>query len=100
MPRATLSVAQPYATGKPPVLPTTPVASTQIALVGYSEETKTLALQFKFEAQAVYCYPGVQKATYDAFMAAESKGKFFKENIKPLAFSKYMTPAKAEAAAA
>lgn len=65
------------------------VQSSQINCVGYDEATKTLAVQFRHGAKAFYHYPNVKPETYVAFMAAESKGVFFKEHIKALPFEKF-----------
>lgn len=73
-------------------IPMTPVASNQVACIGYDAATKTLACQFTRGAKHIYHYPNVEPTTFDAFMAAESKGGFFKENIKPLAFDKFPAP--------
>lgn len=73
-------------------IPMTPVASNQVACIGYDAGTKTLACQFSRGSGHIYHYPNVEPTTFDAFMAAESKGGFFKENIKPLAFEKFAAP--------
>lgn len=72
-----------------PVIPLTPVDSNQVGAIGYDAESKTLAATFKFTPGVLYCYPNVSPDTVAAFLAAESKGTFFGEHIKPLAFKKY-----------
>ncbi|MDO9252564.1 MAG: KTSC domain-containing protein [Hydrogenophaga sp.] len=76
-----------------------PVVSNQIAAIGFSSPITadaapsdafgTLAVTFTRGTGAVYHYPGVSRATYDAFMAAESKDKFFGQHIKNLPFDKF-----------
>ena len=66
------------------------VDSSQVKAIGYDEETKTLAVQFKYGAGAIYHYADVSKETFDAFVSAESIGSFFGKNIKQLAFKKYV----------
>jgi hypothetical protein len=78
----------PFSEEKRPPIALTPVESSQVAAIGYDEATSTLAVKFKY-GLAIYHYPGVNKETYDAFMAAESIGKFFGQYIKPLSFTKY-----------
>lgn len=70
------------------------VESSQVKAIGYDLASKTLAVQFKHGAGAIYHYPGVEKETFDQFMAAESKGIFFKQHIKSLAFEKFRAEAK------
>jgi hypothetical protein len=63
-----------------------PVESSQIAAIGYHPETQTLAIQFKNwkgEAAGLYHYQNVSQADFDAFAAAESKGRHFGQHIKP-----------------
>lgn len=66
-----------------------PVESGQIRAIGYDAATTTLAVTFTRGAGAIYHYPGVSRETYDAFMAAESKGTFFGQHIKNLPFDKF-----------
>jgi hypothetical protein len=75
--------------GKPLAIPMSPVTSSQIKAVGYSEEHQTLAIQFKHGAGALYQYPNVSKETCEAFVTAESIGKYFGEHIKSLPFIKF-----------
>lgn len=70
-------------------IPMAQVASNQVASIGYDAGTKTLACQFARGPGHIYHYPAVEQETFDAFMAAESKGGFFKAHIKPLAFDKF-----------
>jgi len=80
---------QPFTDKARPPIALQPVDSSQVKAVGYDEASKTLAVQFKHGAQAIYHYPGVEPETHEAFIGAESLGKFFKEHIKPLAFEKF-----------
>ena len=57
-----------------------PVESTQIMAIGHDEESKTLAIQFK--GGSVYHYQNVPVSLFAELMAAESKGKFFGQNLK------------------
>ena len=53
----------------------TPVTSSMIREVAY--DIKTGELTFKMKNHAEYSFRNVPKSEYDAFMAAESKGKWF-----------------------
>lgn len=70
-------------------IPMTTVVSNQIAAIGYDAATSTLAVTFTRGPGHIYHYPGVSRETYDAFMAAESKGTFFGQHIKNLPFDKF-----------
>ena len=62
-----------------------PVVSSQLAMIGYDPEVQTLAVAFpkgRSSVGSVYLYFGVPKTCFDAFLAAESKGTYFGENIK------------------
>jgi hypothetical protein len=58
----------------------TEVDSTSIKSVAYDKEEEKLWLRFK--SDALYEYRGVQEQTVKELVTAESKGKFFHENIK------------------
>ncbi len=77
-------------------IPMTPVQSNQVAAVGYDAASKTLALTFARGPGQIYHYPGVAQKTYDDMMAAESKGAFFGQHIKPLGFDKFPAPEQAQ----
>lgn len=83
---------QGYEDGAAPAIELVPVESNQVAGIGYRPETRELAVTFKSGAGAVYVYPGVSPELHAEFMAAESKGKFHGERIKPLRFLKYRAP--------
>jgi len=57
-----------------------PVESSQIQSIGYDPATKTLLVNFK--RGGIYSYAGVPQEVFDAFLAAESKGKFLGREIK------------------
>lgn len=63
-------------------IPLIPVQSGQIAAIGYDEATKTLAVKFN-RGTATYHYADVPAEVNAAFMASDSKGKFFQGTIKP-----------------
>ena len=75
-------------------IPMTPVVSKQLAAVGYDAASKTLAVTFSRGAGAIYHYPNVEQKTHDDMMAAESKGAYFGQHIKALAFDKFAAPEK------
>lgn len=74
-------------------IPMAIVESSQIACIGYSAERRTLAVQFHRGAMAIYHYADVSLQTFEAFMGAESKGRFHREHIKALPFEKFPAPA-------
>ena len=57
-----------------------PVVSSNIVSIGYDPQTATLEVEFG--GGAVYQYPSVPAAVFDEFMGAESKGRYFAQNIK------------------
>lgn len=63
----------------------TPVESSQIHAIGYDEAQRKLAVQFKGKTGpgSLYHYDNVPPELHQEFMAADSKGRFFKEKIKP-----------------
>ena len=87
---------QAYSDKPRPAIPLTPVESSQVGAVGYDEASKTLAVQFKHGAGAIYHYAGVEPKLYQDFISSESLGKFHGQHIKALPFEKYALPAKAE----
>lgn len=72
-----------------PPIPLEPVESNQVGAIGYDDATKTLAVQFKRGARAIYHYPNVERATYEAFKGAESIGTYFGQHLKALPFEKF-----------
>jgi hypothetical protein len=59
-----------------------PVKSSSLLEIGYDPTEQKL--EVKFQSGRVYQYFGVPRASYEAFMAAESKGRFFNDLIKDL----------------
>ena len=55
----------------------TQVESEAIASLDYHNRVMTI----EFEPGGVYAYYGVPRAVYDAFLAADSKGRFFHAHI-------------------
>ena len=78
-----------FSKGPRPDIPLTPVTSSQVKAIGYDPLTKTLACVFTQGAGHIYHYPNVEPKVHADFMAAESIGKFFGQNIKNLPFDKY-----------
>ncbi len=89
---------QPFSDKPRPPIALEPVESNQVGAIGYDEGTKTLAVQFKRGAKAIYHYPNVERATFEAFKGAESIGTYFGQNLKALPFEKFPSE-DAEAAA-
>lgn len=56
------------------------VSSSNIASVGYDEASSTLEIEFV--GGGLYQYDDVSKEVYEEFLNADSKGKFFAQNIK------------------
>jgi len=71
-----------------PDIALTPVQSNQVKAIGYDDATQTLAVTFTRGAGAIYHYPNVSRAQYEAFIGAESIGTHFGKFIKPLPFNK------------
>jgi hypothetical protein len=58
----------------------TPVSSSNISAIGYDADSQVLEIEFT--NGAVYSYSGVPLGEYEAFMNADSKGKYLHANIK------------------
>ena len=58
----------------------TPVESSNIDSIGYDSDLKELVVKFKHAA--TYSYSGVEPNIFRELMSAESKGKFFSQNVK------------------
>lgn len=56
------------------------VASSSIAAIGYNAEERALWVQFV--SGRTYRYDDVPQATYEAFLRADSKGRFFNREIR------------------
>ncbi|MDZ7892370.1 MAG: KTSC domain-containing protein [Rhodoferax sp.] len=85
----TFTPAQPYSEEPRPAIQLMPVVSNQVAAIGYDEATQTLAVMFTRGQGAIHHYTNVSKETCEAFVTAESIGKYFGEHIKNLPFTKY-----------
>ena len=57
-----------------------PVKSGNIKTVGYSEPE--MLLEIEFHSNAIYRYSNVPKDIYEAFMGAESLGRYFQMAIR------------------
>ena len=79
---------QAFEEGPAPDIALNPVESHKISAIGYDPETRTLAVTFQ-RSTSVYHYGGVDAETAQAFMAAESKGRYFGEHLAALPFKKY-----------
>jgi hypothetical protein len=86
----TSKAPQAFDEGQPLQINMQAVQSNQVKAIGYDPETKTLAVTFNY-GNALYQYPDVEQATFDAFKEAESAGTFFGKHIKDLPFKKYRT---------
>jgi hypothetical protein len=74
-----------------------PVKSAQIAAIGYATEHQVLAVQFVRTPGTTYRYKAVPADVAAAFIAAESKGKYFEAHIRGLYdFEKVATEAPTE----
>lgn len=58
----------------------TAVESSNLASVGYDEESKTLEIQF--HSGGVYEYYDVEKSVYEELMNVESHGRYFMSMIR------------------
>jgi hypothetical protein len=58
------------------------VDSTSIAAIGYTQRRRELGIEFR-ESGEVYFYFEVPTEEYQAFLAAESKGKYLNCVFKP-----------------
>jgi len=57
-----------------------PVESSQIVAIGYRQDDETLFVNFK--GGSVYSYRNVGSQLHECLMRADSKGKYFGEQIK------------------
>ena len=58
----------------------TPVGSSNIRSIGYSDRTQVLEIEFT--GGRIYQYANVPKSMYSALMGAASHGKYFNAHIK------------------
>jgi hypothetical protein len=59
----------------------TPVDSECMSVVGYNAQQQQLDITFR-KSKAVYRYYGVDNRMYDRLMGADSRGRFFVNNIR------------------
>ena len=59
-----------------------PIKSSQITSIGYSADTKTLAILFN-GGKSAYHYSNVEPEVFDALSGADSVGSYFYKHIKP-----------------
>lgn len=70
-------------------IPLQEVSSSQIHAIGHDADTNTLAIRFTRgygrdqSPGSLYHYRNFDRAAFDAFRDAESKGKHFGKHIKP-----------------
>jgi hypothetical protein len=59
-------------------------SSSQVRGIGYNDQTKTLFVAFKpnRNGQGIYSYDEVPREVYEAFLRADSIGKFFGANVQ------------------
>jgi hypothetical protein len=57
------------------------VMSSELHSIGYDPAGQILEVEFR--TGGIYRYLGVPQGSYDALMAATSKGRFFNTQIKP-----------------
>lgn len=62
-----------------------PVTSSNIAAIGYSASEQCLHVEFV--GGSIYEYDGVPVSTYEAFLGADSHGKFFAKHIRAAGFA-------------
>jgi KTSC domain len=58
------------------------VDSTSVAALGYNPERRELYVRFKSSSR-LYIYIGVPPSTFEQLRAADSKGRFVNEVVKP-----------------
>lgn len=80
---------QPFTDKPRPPIALVSVESNQVGAIGYDPATKTLAVQFKRGARAIYHYANVEAETFEAFRGAESIGAYFGQHLKALPFEKF-----------
>lgn len=62
-----------------------PVESSNLQAVGYDDNQHILQVEFK--NSTVYQYFNVERYIFDGLLSAESKGKYFDQNIKKAGYS-------------
>lgn len=69
-----------------PIIPMSPVESSQLAAIGHDLATNTLAIQFKSYSDkpgSVYHYANFTPEKFEEFQTSKSLGAHFKQVIKP-----------------
>jgi len=89
MNKKTTTPAADFADYPRPQIALQPVESNQVGAIGYDDDTKTMAVQFKRGARAIYHYPGITREQFEAFRDAESIGTHFGEHFKAAKFEKF-----------
>jgi hypothetical protein len=59
-----------------------PVDSSSVEMVGYDDDSRSLFVRFRGSG-GVYLYEGVEQATVDELLAADSAGSYVNRIIKP-----------------
>lgn len=60
-----------------------PVRSSSIESIGYDQDARALHVRF-LESGATYVYLDVERAIFQAFVDADSKGQFFVEQLRDM----------------
>jgi hypothetical protein len=68
-----------------------PVESSSIASIGYAPQERVLELEFR-QSGGVYQYFGVPAEEYAAFLAADSKGTYVNQQLKPRGYRYQRVP--------
>jgi hypothetical protein len=71
--------------GRPVAIALIPVASSQLAAVGYDAATRELVIKFRssdHKDQVIYSYDGVPPELVRGLLAAASPGSFFRRHIR------------------
>jgi ATP-dependent DNA helicase RecG len=67
-----------------------PVGSSAVATVGYSKKLR--ALEIEFRNGSIYRYMDVPSDVYEALLNAQSKARFYDENIRHKYRSQHVKP--------
>jgi hypothetical protein len=59
-----------------------PVDSSSVEMIGYDDESTTLFVRFR-DSSGVYMYEGVEQATVNELLEADSVGSYVNRVIKP-----------------
>jgi KTSC domain len=72
-----------------------PVESSSIASIGYAPQERVLELEFR-QSGRVYQYFDVPAEEYTAFLAADSKGTYVNQQLKPRGYRYQRLPSSSE----